>query len=117
MDKSVAKPFKTVDVLGQEYKIYEMTEKEYPKLKVIGANGLFEAYSKEIIISKDLNLITDETYEKLHLLADKVLRHELIHAFFHESGLNDYCEDETLVDWLAHQLPKMVKVMDKLNIL
>lgn len=41
----------------------------------------------------------------------KVFRHEIVHAFFGESGLKDYMHDETLVDWIAAQLPKMVKVM------
>ena len=45
-----------------------------------------------------------------------VLRHELVHAFLHESGLDKEAPwgnegEELFVDWIALQLPKMVKAM------
>jgi len=40
----------------------------------------------------------------------EVLRHEITHAFFSESGLDGYCIDETLVDWIAKQFPKLCKI-------
>ena len=39
------------------------------------------------------------------------------HIIFNGSGLLDYCENETIVDWIAVQLPKMVKQMVKVNCL
>ena len=39
----------------------------------------------------------------------EVLRHEIIHAFFDEAGLNDYSNNEQLVEWIAFQFPKMFR--------
>ena len=50
----------------------------------------------------------------------KVLRHEIFHAFFGESGLrssSEYAEIEELIDWLAIQSPKIFKVFQELGIL
>lgn len=106
-----------VSILGTEYQVRKLTEAEYPKLVACEANGLFEAYSKEIIISKDIDDGTGKAYANLEAFERKIIRHEIIHAFFHESGLTDRCADEDLVDWLAHQLPKMFKAMADANCL
>ena len=44
-------------------------------------------------------------------LKNKVLRHEIVHAFFHESGCSEWTNDENLVEWIAIQVPKMAKAM------
>ena len=39
-------------------------------------------------------------------------RHEIVHAFFFESGLgceSDYAQNEELVDWIARQGPKLYR--------
>lgn len=46
---------------------------------------------------------------------NEVCRHEIIHAFLFESGLIDECSDEQLVNYLAMQIPKMLKVFQELN--
>lgn len=45
------------------------------------------------------------------------MRHEIIHAFLYESGLaenfehaNEFGQDETMVDWIAMQFPKILEV-------
>lgn len=105
-----------VTILGTEYTIVEQTEEENPKLK--DANGICEIYAKKIIMNK---IKPDAmTYEKIDLLMDKSLRHEIIHAFFAESGLrcsSDYAENEELVDWIAIQFPKIAKVFETLGVL
>ena len=57
-------------------------------------------------------------------LQDKSLRHEIVHAFLAESGLQsnfEHCQEfgheETMVDWIAIQFPKIAKVYEKLGIL
>lgn len=103
-----------VNILGQEYNIIF---EEEGRCKEVDANGLCEGYSKEIYIddfetTKETVLNSDE-YKR------KVLRHELIHAFLIESGLdaNSWARNEEMVDWFAYQLPKMFKVMKELNII
>ena len=40
-------------------------------------------------------------------LTDITLRHELMHAYFHESGIEGYSENENLVNYLAMSLEKI----------
>lgn len=102
-----------LNILGQEYELLELSEEEYPKLKTMGADAIAELYSKRLVINKDANLEQAHTYDNLSGYVDKVVRHEIVHAYFHEAGLMDYCKDEILVDWLALQIPKMVKTMEQ----
>ena len=41
----------------------------------------------------------------------QVIRHEILHAFLYESGLegNSWAINEEMVDWLAIQFPKIEK--------
>ena len=105
-----------INILGQEYEILKQSESENPKLEE--ADGLCEIYSHKIVLREFEK--TRNSYENLEDYKQKVLRHEIIHAFFAESGLrnnSDYAENEELVDWIAIQLPKIVKVMNELDIL
>ena len=100
------------NVLGQDYEILYQTEEENKKLK--NANGLCECYSKQLVLNKIEE--NEETYENLQAYRNKVLRHEVVHAYFHEMGMMEYCSDETLVDLLALQIPKMIKTFEELDI-
>lgn len=95
----------SVMILGQRYSILEQTVEECPKLKEAEANGLCEVYAKEIVIRKiepdPLNYKNIEEFRK------KVARHEIVHAFFAESGCGRWMEDEDLVDWIAMQVDKI----------
>jgi len=106
-----------INILGTEYEIKKLSESDYPKLKISDANGLAELYSKELIIDKNMNPQTGKEYANFEGYENKVVRHEIIHAFFHESGLVDYCQDEDLVNWLALQAPKMIKAFQEANCL
>ena len=68
----------------------------------------------------------NESKEFITNIQKEILRHELIHAFLYESGLNfsshtiedcGWACDEELVDWIAIQFPKIYKIYKKLNIL
>ena len=92
-----------VDILGTEYTISFKTPKE----------DSFLESTKQIVVAEksDDNELGDyEWYKK------KVLRHEIIHAFLFESGLHENWEhkenghDETVVDWIAVQFPKLLAV-------
>ncbi len=97
-----------IDVLGTEYDVIVKNENDYSGL--IGANGLALVYEKEIYIESDLF----KNDESNHIdYTKKVILHELVHAFFHESGLQEYCEDEKLVNWIALQMPKIAKAHDQ----
>lgn len=109
---------KKVNILGTEYNIIFQSEEENPKLK--NCDGLCEQYSKDIVVSDFSNTQNDiMCVENLEEYKKKVLRHEIIHAFFGESGLrssSEFAENEELVDWIAIQFPKIQKVFEELGI-
>lgn len=106
-----------ISILGTDYEIIKQKKEENPKLD--NSWAYTEPYSKKIIISEDLGKnLTINTAERQDLFAEKVLRHEIIHAFFTESGLNsecDYATNEELIDWIAIQFPKIVKVLEQIE--
>ncbi|MFR2837851.1 MAG: hypothetical protein ACLTBU_02105 [Zhenhengia sp.] len=107
-----------VNVLGVEYSINEVTPIEYPKIE--NSDGLCDFTTKTICIDKELNNETPTSMENMKAYKATVVRHELIHAFFYESGLDVSCSwgrNEQLVDWIAIQLPKMVKAMKEVGAL
>lgn len=102
----------TVNIMGTDYTIEFHKEHEDPKLN--GCNGYTELYQKKIII-EDMKPDT-RTVERLDLLKQTAIRHEIIHAFLMESGLDvssDWARNEEVVDWIAIQIPKLVKAMQE----
>jgi len=102
-----------IDILGTTYTLLEDTSINNPKL--IKNRAYFEPYSKKIVYELP-NIQEVENVEKIDEFNQKIIRHEIIHTFFYESGLKDYGNDEVLVDWIASQFPKIVKVFQKLKI-
>lgn len=106
---------KTVNVLGEEYKILV---DEFNTLELKGKNrsGYCAFYAKEIHIA---NLDTDpdckdESEKVKERLKKEILRHEILHAFLRESGLQQntaetyaWAENEEMIDWFAVQYPKI----------
>lgn len=103
---------KLLSILGTDYVIKHVI------LGNDGADGYCDYTSKEI-------LIRDDNYNKVgdfEWLQKKQLRHEIIHAFMAESGLqsnwqhlNEFGQDETTVDWFAIQFPKILKAFQETN--
>ena len=94
-----------INVLGTEYTIKLTNEKKDPELKNL--NGYCLSLAKQIVIDDKPNDTTSDSITK------RTIRHELLHAFFYESGLDNEApwsaHEEELVDWFALQLPKIVK--------
>lgn len=103
----------SVNILGTEYSIVVDDE-----MHRTDRDGQANFYSKEIRIRPDTDMLENEGTEwekKLRFM--EVMRHEIFHTFFRESGLDDYCHNEQLVDWLAVQSPKIFKVFQELGVL
>ena len=101
-----------VNILGTEYSIKRQNEKETSKLEY--ADGFCEFYSKEIVI--DDFEPTPKTVANPNLYKKKVLRHEIVHAFLYESGLDvssEWARNEEIVDWIALQCPKLQKAFEE----
>lgn len=109
----------SVNILGTEYEILRQTVNENPKLET--QCGYCDFSVKKIVVDtfekekQDVN-----AQDNIDVLINKIMRHEIIHAFLGESGLrsnSDWAENEEMVDWIAIQFPKMLKAFESLNIL
>ena len=108
-----------VDILGTEYTIEERSVEEDALLA--NMDGYCDKSIHLLVISKpspDADLGDFEWYKK------KIMRHEIVHAFLYESGIGEsyqsakqYGHDETMVDWIAAQFPKMLKVFEEVGCL
>lgn len=107
---------KKANVLGTEYTIKTGTAEEFKLLEK--ADGYTDVTTKEIVLQDTKKYEGEqETIKDLDRYIRRVLRHELIHAFLHESGLdssstNGWATCEEIVDWIALQFPKMMKVFE-----
>lgn len=100
-----------IDILGTPYNIKFETDSENSKLSALDANGIAELYSKELIIRTGYE-DDPKCFKNITDFREKVIMHEVFHAIFHECGLDCYGDDETLVNFLAVQYPKIERIMD-----
>ena len=104
-----------INVLGAKYKISERTEMEDALLSQV--SGYCDNTTREIVLRRISDDKSVRDCGDQNVVQAKTLRHELAHAFLFESGLEEYSRNETLVDWIAEMMPKMVKAMNKANCL
>lgn len=107
----------TVNILGTEYAIIFKNDEEVcadMDVNIGECGGYCSAAAKEIIVA-NLNRCDDSDSEKDELKRCN-LRHEIVHAFFNESGLQSnanavdcWARNEEMVDWIAIQGPKIWK--------
>lgn len=102
-----------VFVLGTQYQIVIGNQDEYPCLA--DCDGYMDSSVHKIVIS-DMQGDDREQFSKEDIEAyqKQVCRHEIIHAFLHESGLSgctsievSWAMNEEMVDWMAIQFPKI----------
>lgn len=107
----------TVNILGTQYFIHVKNYDDEETFERRSICGYCDAYTKEIVIC-DMHTYKgwDHEAEETVLRAQKqTLRHEIVHAFFEESGLSDssnvfegpWAKNEELVDWIANQGKKI----------
>lgn len=94
---------KKLELFGTPY-----TYKEVPQYskELEGNAGICNFDKKVIYVIKDYDNLRDKERIKLH---------EIIHGMFWEAGLRAYAEDETLVEWLAQSLGKILSVYEKVR--
>lgn len=95
-----------VSILGRMYEVREGTPSTDVRLK--SADGYCDSSIGVCVIDKMEP--EEDSLKDLTVFKQKVMRHELIHAFLEESGLREQCEwaTEEMVDWVAMQFPKML---------
>ena len=113
----------TVNILGSEWRVKFGTVKEYPNLEDM--DGYTDSSTREIIVD-DMKSQQDMPGSKKNMEEYKkqVVRHEIIHAFLCESGLDtnsgasdNWAINEEMVDWFAIQSPKIFKAFEDLGLM
>lgn len=112
-----------VNILGSEWNVKFGSEKEYPNLTNV--DGYTDLSIREIVVDGMKALQGQiETKADLESYQKQVVRHEIIHAFLLESGLDSnsnsadsWAVNEEMVDWFAIQSPKIFKVFNELKLI
>lgn len=114
-----------ISVLGTFYEVKRVKAGQDEYMDKMHFGGYCCSVDKKIVILdlKSVPDYKDETPEYRKRLEDCTLRHEVLHAFFNESGLqwNSFAPDkawaknEEMVDWFALQFPKILEVYRKLG--
>ena len=108
-----------ISILGTKYNIRIVPASELPDKA-----GDTDFYTKNILLSdlSDINL--EESTKDIEGFKKHSLRHEILHAFMFESGLDmqsnegvPWALNEEMIDWYAIQSPKIYKVFEELDIL
>lgn len=97
--------------------VYKIIPKELKKQILTATQRIHQ----KKLLSRQTTQITLADFDSLQ---KKQLRHEIIHAFLSESGLQcnwqhteQFGHDETTVDWFAIQSPKIFKAFNELKLM
>lgn len=109
-----SKKEREINVLGTTYYIRRGVSTT-DDVRLLKCHGYTDFTTKNIVVSAfgdefPMGVGDIESYEK------KVVRHEIVHAMLTESGLLSYSDDETIVDWVALQYPKLKEIFKKLEV-
>lgn len=103
-----------INILGTEVIVEFRTETEDEKLE--GLSGYYDP-TVDLIVVKNYDAPDQHSVNNLEHLQKETLRHEIIHAFLYESGVQGcsspcdaWATNEEMVDWFAIQAPKIFKV-------
>ena len=115
---------KKINILGTTYKVYlNVPYAKDPNLA--GAHGYTDFHGKRIVVA---DVKTTPGWEEIDSNAAfdvyaGTVRHEVIHAYLMESGLNAsagavecWARNEEMVDWFAIQSPKIFKTFTELGV-
>lgn len=103
-----------IHILGEEWTILFGTESQFPNLK--GNDGYTDSSIRCMVID-DMSASENDVAAKKDMVSyqKQVIRHEIVHAFMFESGLDSssnlhehWAMNEEMVDWMAIQLPKII---------
>ena len=96
---------KSIYIMGQPYTIYLCEVNEIGN----DTDGICATYEKKILLRYKKDLLTQDSEESAKTERYKeVIRHELVHAFFHESGVDTATcgnNEEFLAIWISRMMP------------
>lgn len=100
-----------INILGSSYSLEFVNADSDDLMKKRDVDGYTDRSSKRIVISN----MTESGFDNVAEIKKQVIRHEIIHAFLNESGLADNWEhkpmghEETMIDWLSIQFPRIME--------
>ena len=103
-------------ILGTVWTLREAKKEDDPGLE--NCDGYTDRSTKTMVVQGKGAGGPHEVADYQAYLKD-IKRHEIIHAFLYESGLaadfehTQYGHEETMVDWIALQFPKMLAVFQE----
>lgn len=103
-----------INILGSEWSIEHRNVNADPLLTE--RSGYTDPSINLIVIANRRN---EDDVHNFEAVQQQTLRHEIVHAFLFESGLGmsfthpEYGHDETVVDWIALQFPKLQKAFEE----
>ncbi len=113
-----------INILGTSYKVY--LNVPYAKDESLQGRYGYMSFPNRKIVIADVRSIPgweDVDQETVAEAFATTVRHEVIHAYLMESGLNEsssptecWARNEEMVDWFALQLPKMIKTFNELGV-
>ena len=104
-----------VSILGEKWMITITNTEADERLE--DCDGFCDKTSRRIVIDDMSTCKNFQLDDKIAYVAQNI-RHEIIHAFMFESGLQanwqhpDFGHEETVVDWFAAQYPKIKDVIE-----
>jgi hypothetical protein len=108
---------KKISILGQEYAILIKKYSEDEAFERLSIDGYCDSLNKEIVVCDMTTYKGWEHEDKrtAEISQKQTIRHEIVHAFFFESGLADssclidgpWAKNEEMVDWIAWQGQKI----------
>lgn len=115
---------KRIKILGETYKVYlNVPYTKDPSLE--GRFGYTSFPNRKIVVAK-VNTVPgweEVDQEAADNTFAHTVRHEVIHAYLLESGLNAssnpadcWAMNEEMVDWFALQIPKMIRTFHELGV-
>lgn len=97
---------KIIEIMGGRWKLIETNEISDD---CDGETDIYQKHIKIRPVDSMLNGFGADDDEKLERYKS-VLRHEFVHVMLIESGLTEYTNDETLVEWIAVKFPQMERL-------
>lgn len=112
-----------VTIMGTKYTI-RIGVPPHKDTGLVNRFGYSNPVERTIVIA-DLDFIEgwrDESAKAKQKILNTTLRHEIIHVFLYESGIfgsstgvDSWAMNEEMVDWIALQFPKILKVYQQLG--
>lgn len=107
-----------INILGTDYTVEYRNYEEDPCFRTQDLSGYCAGRQHTIVVGlmRTFPSFEKESCEAISVIEHEILRHEIVHAFLYESGLDassarcdSWSNNEEMVDWFALQGPKIFK--------